>query len=81
MPPIDPDATIDDAACGSMMIEVMNGLLARGLTPRQLRDALLGAAVGLALRTGWTPEDVVSVARQYAEILSKMTRATPAGEG
>ena len=81
MTPVDPEATIDDAACGAMMVDAMNDLLARGLTPRQLRDVLFGAAVGLALRTGWSRADVLRVAGEYVDVLARVTRATPAGEG
>ena len=72
---------IDDAACGAMMLEALNGLLARGMTARQILDSLFGSAVGLALRSGWTGADIERVTREYVEILSKMTQATTAGQG
>ena len=72
-----PDAIgVADSACGAMMAEAMQGLLARGMTPSQLRDSMMGGAIGMALKSGWSVDEVARVAREYAELLSKLTTAS-----
>lgn len=73
-------AGVGDAACATMLAEAMQGLLARGMTPSQLRDSMMGGAIGMMLRSGWNVDEVARVAREYAELLSRLTTAS-AGKG
>ena len=57
-----------DERCGSIMLEVVEDLYRRGLTPDQVRDSLLVAGVGLAVRDGWSVDQVRSHAAALAQI-------------
>ena len=59
--------TVSDQECARLVQEATGQLAAAGMTDEQIRDALLGCALGIAARLGWTPDDIARVAKEYAE--------------
>lgn len=72
---------VSDDDCAAMVKQAIGQLSASGMTEPQIRDALLGAALGLATTHGWSPDDIGRVAREYAETFERAYQAQKAPPG